>query len=83
MNVFTLLSNSYIIPIILTNYSIFKTVFGEDNIDIIEKHFSNINKARRCADHSFEDYSANWSWDNFLDFRLSISWFEAILSEYE
>lgn len=68
--------------IILDNLDVFNNIFIDTKQIDIQNHFDIINKARRVPDHSYTDDSINWTYENFLQFRNSISWLENILKEY-
>lgn len=74
---------SCLMGIILDNLQVFVNVFEPWDGDTIRAHLTTINNSRRCPDHSYTEDSEQWSWDDFLRFRESISWLERILKNYE
>lgn len=74
---------SLLIIIIIDNLSVFENIFEGQVDTLIKKNLDAINYARRCPDHSYTEKSANWSWENFVEFREGISWLEGIISEYQ
>lgn len=74
---------SCLMGIILDNLQVFVNVFEPWDGDTIRAHLTTINNSRRCPDHSYTEDSEQWSWDDFLRFRESISWLEGILKNYE
>ena len=77
--------------IIENNLSAFSNIFDlpsmqpQQDVAVrsVSRKLSAINRARRCPDHSYEENAKNWSWDNFVDFRESMSWLESILNNFE
>ena len=48
-------------------------------IDMIRDNLNTINILRRCPDHSFTEDAENWTWDDFLKFRESITWLDTAI----
>ena len=69
--------------IVLSNVSAFDYIFENQPEEVIENNLTIINKARRCPDHSYTEESEKWSWEDFLEFRKSISWLEDILKNFD
>ena len=69
--------------IIVDNLSAFSYVFEGCSVDMIKNHLNTINISRRCPDHSYTEDAENWTWDDFLKFRESITWLENILKDFE
>ncbi len=69
--------------IIIDNLSTFSNVFEGCSVDMIRDNLNTINISRRCPDHSYTEDAENWTWDDFLKFRESITWLENILKDYE
>lgn len=74
---------SVLSQIITDNLNIFGTIFAGKSKQNLESVFATINKARRVPDHSYTESSVNWSYEDFIKFRESISWLEKILKEYQ
>ena len=69
--------------IISDNYELFNNVFDSESKDIVLDHLQEINDARRCPGHSYEEGAEKWSWENFERFRKSMLWLEPILKNYD
>ena len=69
--------------IISENITLFENTFEGETAETIRNNLDVINSARICADHAFTEESENWSYDRFKGFRVSMTWLERILSEYE
>lgn len=68
--------------IILKNYSLFENIFGCISNEA-EKHLSILNKARRLPGHHPSDDAEGWTWNDFKNFRSSMTWLEDILAQIE
>lgn len=69
--------------IVCDNYRLFSNVFEGSNVDTVKKHLKVVNEARRAPAHSYNDQSENWTDEQFQEFRISMSWLESYLSNYE
>lgn len=74
---------SLLMAIISDNPLLFANIFEDNEPSEIIKHLKVINSARRCPDHSYTEDAEKWSWEDFVDFRNSISWLEGILKNFE
>lgn len=59
--------------IIIDNFSLFAKLFDGASTTIVQKHFNDINKARRVPDHSYTELSEGWTENDFYRFRDAIS----------
>lgn len=67
--------------IIIDHFNLFAKLFDGATTTVVQKHFSDINKARRVPDHSYTELSEGWTENDFYRFRDSISWLEQILNK--
>lgn len=69
--------------IIKNNYGAFSMVFESVTLPQLETKLDEINVARRCPSHSYDDSSSNWSWSDFLAFRQDMTWLEKVLEKFD
>lgn len=69
--------------IIVDNSEKFSTISGFEDIDVVKKNLNILNKARRVPSHSFDERAERWSWEDFAEFRESMSWLEEVLDDID
>ena len=69
--------------IVINNFTLFSNIFEGTSMSELQADFDIINKARRVPDHSYTESSQNWTQNDFLQFRASISKIEEKLKDYE
>ncbi len=74
---------SVLSKIVINNFTLFSNIFEGTSMSELQADFDIINKARRVPDHSYTESSQNWTQNDFLQFRASISKIEEKLKDYE
>ena len=74
---------SVLSKIVINNFTLFSNIFAGTSMSELQADFDIINKARRVPDHSYTESSQNWTQNDFLQFRASISKIEEKLKDYE
>ena len=69
--------------IIIDNFVLFENIFVGKTMKEWGNVFDKLNKARRVPSHSYPEGAANWTDDDFENFRETIKLVEEVLDAYE